>query len=105
LDLHEDPVSLKLALTSYLLSLAVFIPLSGWVADKFGARQVFRAAIMIFMLGSILCGLSNSLATIVAARSVQGLGGAMMTPVGRLVLLRSAPRHELVRAMAHVKST
>jgi len=100
LDLHEDPVSLKLALTSYLLSLAVFIPLSGWVADKFGARQVFRAAIMIFMLGSILCGLSNSLATIVAARSVQGLGGAMMTPVGRLVLLRSAPRHELVRAMA-----
>ncbi|MEF3367166.1 MDR family MFS transporter [Methylocystis sp. 9N] len=101
-DLHEDPVSLKLALTSYLLSLAVFIPLSGWAADKFGARRVFRTAIVVFTIGSILCGLSNSLATIVAARIVQGLGGAMMTPVGRLVLLRTAPRHELVRAMAYL---
>ena len=99
-DLHEDPIALKLALTSYLLSLAVFIPLSGWAADKYGARRVFRAAIGVFTIGSILCGFSNSLATIVAARSLQGLGGAMMTPVGRLVLLRSAPRHELVGAMA-----
>ncbi|MCC3244913.1 DHA2 family efflux MFS transporter permease subunit [Methylocystis sp. WRRC1] len=99
-DLHEDPVALKLALTSYLLSLAVFIPLSGWAADKFGARRIFRAAIVVFTLGSILCGFSGSLATIVAARVVQGLGGAMMVPVGRLVLLRTAPRHELVRAMA-----
>jgi len=99
-DLHEDPVALKLALTSYLLSLAVFIPLSGWAADKFGARRVFRAAIIVFTLGSILCGFSTSLATIVPARIVQGLGGAMMVPVGRLVLLRTAPRHELVRAMA-----
>lgn len=99
-DLHEDPVALKLALTSYLLSLAVFIPLSGWAADKFGARRVFRAAIIIFTFGSILCGFSTSLATIVASRIVQGLGGAMMVPVGRLVLLRTAPRYELVRAMA-----
>lgn len=99
-DLHEDPVALKLALTSYLLSLAVFIPLSGWAADRFGARRVFRAAIGVFTLGSILCGFSNSLASIVAARVVQGLGGAMMVPVGRLVLLRTAPRQELVRAMA-----
>ncbi len=99
-DLHEDPVALKLALTSYLLSLAVFIPLSGWAADKFGARRVFRAAIGVFTFGSILCGFSGSLATIVAARVVQGLGGAMMVPVGRLVLLRTAPRHELVRALA-----
>lgn len=101
-DLHEDPVALKLALTSYLLSLAVFIPLSGWAADRFGARRVFRAAIIVFTFGSILCGLSNSLAAIVTFRIVQGLGGAMMTPVGRLVLLRTAPRHELVRAMAYL---
>ncbi|WP_424361513.1 MFS transporter [Methylocystis parvus] len=99
-DLHEDPVALKLALTAYLLSLAVFIPLSGWAADKFGARRVFRAAIGVFTFGSILCGFSHSLATIVASRVIQGLGGAMMVPVGRLVLLRTAPRHELVRAMA-----
>ena len=99
-DLHEDPVALKLALTSYFLSLAVFIPLSGWVADKFGARHVFRSAIVVFTLGSILCGFSNSLLTIIIARSIQGMGGAMMTPVGRLVLVRTAPRHELVRAMA-----
>lgn len=99
-DLHEDPVALKLALTSYFLSLAVFIPLSGWVADKFGARHIFRGAIIVFTLGSILCGFSNSLLTIIAARSIQGMGGAMMTPVGRLVLVRTAPRHELVRAMA-----
>jgi EmrB/QacA subfamily drug resistance transporter len=99
-DLHEDPVALKLALTSYLLSLAVFIPLSGWVADKLGARRVFRAAIVVFTVGSILCGFSHSLVEIVAARVAQGMGGAMMVPVGRLVLLRTAPRHELVRAMA-----
>ena len=92
LDLHEDPVALKLALTSYLLSLAVFIPLSGWVADRFGARRVFRAAIVVFTFGSILCGLSTSLAGVVLSRIVQGLGGAMMVPVGRLVLLRVAPR-------------
>jgi len=99
-DLHEDPVALKLALTSYLLSLAVFIPLSGWVADRFGARRVFRLAIAVFTFGSILCGFSNSLAAIVAARVVQGMGGAMMVPVGRLVLLRTAPREQLVRALA-----
>jgi EmrB/QacA subfamily drug resistance transporter len=101
-DLHEDPVALKLALTSYLLSLAVFIPLSGWAADRFGARRVFRAAIIVFTFGSILCGLSNSLGAIVVFRIVQGLGGAMMTPVGRLVLLRTAPRQELVRALAYL---
>jgi EmrB/QacA subfamily drug resistance transporter len=99
-DLHEDPIALKLALTAYLLSLAIFIPLSGWAADKFGARRVFCAAIVVFVIGSILCAFSNSLATIVAARTVQGLGGALMVPVGRLVVLRTAPRHELVQAMA-----
>jgi EmrB/QacA subfamily drug resistance transporter len=99
-DLHEDPVALKLALTSYLLSLAVFIPLSGWLADRFGARKVFRAAIFAFTLGSILCAFSTTLAAVVLSRILQGLGGAMMVPVGRLVLLRTAPRHELVRALA-----
>jgi len=101
-DLHEDPVALKLALTSYLLSLAIFIPLSGWVADRYGARKVFRAAIFVFTIGSVLCGLSNSLASVVATRIIQGLGGAMMVPVGRLVLLRTAPRQELVTALAYL---
>jgi EmrB/QacA subfamily drug resistance transporter len=101
-DLHEDPIALKLALTSYLLSLAVFIPVSGWVADRYGARRVFRAAILVFTLGSILCGLSTSLAGVVSSRIVQGLGGAMMVPVGRLVLLRVAPRAQLVRALAYL---
>ena len=99
-DLHEDPIALKLALTAYLLSLAIFIPLSGWIADRLGARRVFRAAIVVFTFGSILCALSGSLVAIVAARIVQGLGGSMMTPVGRLVLLRTAPREQLVEAMA-----
>jgi EmrB/QacA subfamily drug resistance transporter len=100
LDLHEDPVALKLALTAYLLSLAIFIPASGWTADRFGARKVFRAAIIVFALGSILCGLSSTLPQFVAARMIQGMGGAMMTPVGRLVLLRSVPRSEIVRSLA-----
>ncbi len=99
-DLNEDPVALKLALTSYLLALAVFIPLSGWAADKFGSRKVFRAAILVFTLGSILCGLSTTLLDVVLSRVVQGMGGAMMVPVGRLVILRTAPRAELVRALA-----
>ena len=99
-SLHEDPVRLNLAITSYLLSLAVFIPLSGWVADRYGARRVFRAAIVVFTLGSICCGLADSLTGLVAARIVQGMGGAMMVPVGRLVLLRTVPKAELVTAMS-----
>ncbi len=101
-DLHEDPISLKLALTSYLLALAVFIPASGWVADKFGTRIVFRAAIVVFTAGSILCGLSSSLGGFIAARVIQGTGGAMMVPVGRLLLLRSVERRDLVKAMAYL---
>ena len=81
-------------------SLAVFIPASGWIADRFGARTVFRAAIAVFTLGSILCGRADSLAFLVVARILQGIGGAMMVPVGRLVLLRTAAKHELVAAMA-----
>ncbi len=101
-DLHQDPIVLKLALTSYMLTLAVFIPASGWVADRFGARTVFCSAIVVFTLGSILCGASNSLPTLIAARVFQGLGGAMMVPVGRLVLLRSVKKADLVNAMAYL---
>ena len=101
-DLNEDPIALKLALTSYLLALAVFIPASGWVADRFGTKIVFRAAIIVFTLGSILCGMSSSLTGFVLARIVQGTGGAMMVPVGRLLLLRTVERHDLVKAMAYL---
>jgi EmrB/QacA subfamily drug resistance transporter len=95
-----DPVHMNVALTSYLLSLAVFIPASGWMADRFGARTVFRAAIVIFTIGSVLCGAAVSVPMLIGARIFQGCGGAMMVPVGRLVLLRTAARHELVAAMA-----
>jgi EmrB/QacA subfamily drug resistance transporter len=99
-DLHQDPIALKLSMTSYLLAQAVFIPASGWAADRFGARTVFRAAIFVFTLGSILCGLSSTLSQFVAARIVQGCGAAMMAPVGRLALMRSVERSGLVRALA-----
>ncbi|MEZ5741249.1 MAG: DHA2 family efflux MFS transporter permease subunit [Burkholderiaceae bacterium] len=99
-DLGSDPIHLKLALTSYLLALAIFIPASGWAADRFGARRVFRWAIVVFAAGSIACGLSDSLGTLVAARVLQGIGGSMMTPVGRLLVLRSTPRTGLVAALA-----
>ena len=96
---HVDPLQMNVALTAYLLSLAVFIPASGKVADRFGTRTVFRYAIALFTLGSILCGLSDGLWGLVGARILQGIGGAMMVPVGRLVLLRSVERSELVAAM------
>jgi EmrB/QacA subfamily drug resistance transporter len=99
-DLHEDPISLKLALTSYLLSLAVFIPISGWVADKYGARTVFMGAILVFSIGSALCGLSHNLPEFVVYRMIQGLGGAMMVPVGRLVILRTVSKSEMISALA-----
>jgi EmrB/QacA subfamily drug resistance transporter len=101
-DIGTNPLALKLAVTSYLLSLAIFIPASGWTADRFGACTVFRAAIFVFVLGSIGCALSSSLTDFVIARIVQGMGGAMMTPVGRMVLVRSISRRDLVRAMAWV---
>jgi EmrB/QacA subfamily drug resistance transporter len=99
-DFGESPIQLKLALTSYLLSLAIFIPASGWFADRFGARAIFRLAILVFTVGSILCGLSTSIPEIVGARIVQGLGGAMMVPVGRLIILRSVSKAELVGSLA-----
>jgi len=99
-DLGTNPISLKLALTAYLVSLAIFIPISGWMADRYGARNVFRGALFVFMVGSLLCAVSNSLGFFVFARFVQGMGGAMMTPIARLVLVRATPRSELVNAMA-----
>ena len=90
-DFHEDPIVLKLALTSYMLTLAVFIPASGWVADKLGARTVFCSAIVVFTLGSILCGASTSLPTLIAARVFQGLGGAMMNAFGERIVGQQAP--------------
>src|SRR6202045_4226172 len=101
-SLGENPLRLNVAITCYLLSLAVFIPISGWTADRFGARRVFTGAIIVFTLGSIACGFAQSLWMLVLARIVQGMGGAMMVPVGRLVLLRTVPKSELVRAMSYV---
>ncbi len=97
---HIDPLYMSVSVTSYLISLSVFVPASGWVADRFGARQVFRAAVIVFTLGSIFCGIAPNLLVLVAARVLQGLGGAMMLPVGRLLLLRSVSRSQMVSAMA-----
>jgi EmrB/QacA subfamily drug resistance transporter len=101
-DLGLDPISLKLAVTSYLVSLAVFIPVSGWIADRVGARTTFRVALAIFMAASIGCAFSSSLAQFVFWRAVQGAGGALMVPVGRMVVIRSVPKSELVRALSFI---
>ncbi|MGA8402355.1 MAG: MFS transporter [Stellaceae bacterium] len=94
-----QPLRLNLAITAYLLSLAVFIPVSGWIADRFGTRSVFCAAVLIFTAASALCGVAVNLPMLIAMRAFQGFGGAMMTPVGRLILLRAFPRSGLVSAM------
>ena len=99
-DIGTEPIALKLALTAYFVALAIFIPISGWMADRFGAKNIFRLAIFVFMLGSLACSFSYSLETFVASRFFQGIGSSMMTPVGRLLLVRSTPRNELVAAMA-----
>lgn len=101
-SLGTTPIRLNLAITTYLLTLAVFIPVSGWFADRFGARRIFALALFIFTLGSMLCGLADSFEMLLAMRALQGLGGAMMTPVGRLILLRSFPRSQLVTAMMYM---
>ena len=101
-SLGESPLRLNLAITSYLLSLAVFIPVSGWIADRFGARTVFCTAVGIFTVSSALCGASVSLTMMVATRILQGIGGALMSPVGRLVMLKSFPRSELIVATGYV---
>jgi EmrB/QacA subfamily drug resistance transporter len=100
--LHVAPLSMKSVLASYTLSLAVFIPISGWMADRFGTRRVFGSAIGIFTLGSFLCGISTNIHVLVACRILQGCGGAMMVPVGRLTMVRTFAKSELVRAMSFV---
>lgn len=101
-SLNEDPLKLNLAITCYLLALAVFVPISGWMADRYGARRVFISAIALFITCSVMCGLSSTLAEIVVWRTIQGIGGAMMTPVGRVIVVKSVPRLEIIRAMNYV---
>jgi EmrB/QacA subfamily drug resistance transporter len=100
--LHVEPLRLNLAITMYLLASAVFLPISGWMADRFGAKRIFMIAMVAYALSSALCGFANSLPQLIAARLLQGCAGAMMGPVGRLVLLRTTPKNELVGAMSVV---
>src|SRR6202171_4280503 len=100
--LKVTPLSMKSVLASYTLSLAVFIPISGWRADRFGTRRGFASAIGLFTLGSFLCGISSNIHFLVACRVLQGCGGAMMVPVGRLTLVRTFAKSELIRAMSFV---
>jgi EmrB/QacA subfamily drug resistance transporter len=100
--LNVAPLSMKSVLASYTLSLAVFIPISGWMADRFGTRRVFASAIGLFTIGSFLCGISSDIHLLVTCRILQGCGGAMMVPVGRLTLVRTFAKSELIRAMSFV---
>src|SRR5262249_53972945 len=100
--LHVAPLAMKAVLTSYTISLAVFIPVSGWVADRFGTRRVFSSAIGLFTFGSLMCGISVNIHMLVACRILQGCGGAMMVPVGRLTVVRTFDKSELIRAMSFV---
>src|SRR5712671_4872887 len=100
--MEVTPLNMKSVLASYTLSLAVFIPISGWMADRFGTRRVFASAIGLFTLGSLLCGISTNINMLVACRILQGCGGAMMLPVGRLAMVRAFAKSELIRAMSFV---
>jgi EmrB/QacA subfamily drug resistance transporter len=101
-DLGHDPITLKLAVTAYVIGLGVFIPVCGWVADRFGSRTVFRTAIGIFVAGSMLCAASGSLGMFIFARFVQGIGGALMVPVGRIIIFRSVPKSDFIRAVNYL---
>jgi MFS family permease len=101
-SLNVSPINLKIALISYLLMLAIFIPISGWMADKFGAKKIFLAALTLFTVSSLACGLSQTLPELIIMRCFQGLGGAMMIPIARLLMIRSVPRSEIVTVMAQV---
>src|SRR5436190_5430414 len=92
--MHITPLNMKSVLASYTLSLAVFIPISGWMADRFGTRRVFASAIGLFTVGSLLCGISTNINMLVACRVLQGMGGAMMVPVGRMTMVRTFPKSE-----------
>ncbi len=99
---HENPVNLSIGMSAYMLTLAIFIPSSGWFADRYGSKRIFLTAIVTFTAASVLCGFSNSLWEFTAARIAQGIGGAMMVPVGRLVVLRSSDKRNLINAMQFV---
>jgi EmrB/QacA subfamily drug resistance transporter len=101
-DLHESPLRLSVAVTAYLIALAIFIPISGWVADRFGPRRVYCASILVFIAGSLCCGLSRSILSLVLGRFVQGMGGSMMSPVGRLILTRGVEKRALVQVMNYM---
>jgi EmrB/QacA subfamily drug resistance transporter len=101
-DFASSPVALNIGVSAYLLAVAVFIPMSGWLAERFGARTVFASAILIFTLASILCGLSDTLAMFTLSRILQGIGGAMMVPVGRMVVLRVTEKKEMVKTIAFI---
>src|SRR5580692_2799340 len=98
-EFHTEALQLKLALTAYLMTMAILVPASGWLADRFGPRRVFVNAMKVYLLGSLCCGLSNSVGELVAARVLQGVDGAMMTPVARLIVVASTPRERPVHAM------
>src|SRR3954451_8104086 len=101
-DLHVTAVSINVAITAYVLTLAVLIPISGWLTEKFGARRIFASAVALFTLASAGCAAATSLPMLVATRVLQGVGGAMMVPVGRLVVIRTTAKTELVRAIAYL---
>src|ERR1700712_4064953 len=99
---HVGAVNLNVGMTAYLLTLAVFIPISGWIADRLGSRTVFAGAIAVFTLASLLCSLSHTLTQFTLMRILQGVGGAMMVPVGRLIVLRNTPKERLTQAIAYI---
>lgn len=101
-DLAENPLRMQGVIIAYMLTVALLIPASGWIADRFGTKRIFFGAILLFSIGSLLCALSNTLTQLIGARVIQGLGGALMLPVGRLVVLRAYPRSELVRIMGFI---
>jgi EmrB/QacA subfamily drug resistance transporter len=101
---HENPVNLSIGMSAYLLTLAIFIPASGWIADRFGSKTIFLSAIVVFTVASVLCGICNTLPEFTAARVLQGMGGAMMVPVGRLVVLRTSEKRELVGMMQMIST-
>lgn len=101
-SLGSDPIHLKIALTSYLLSIAIFIPISGWFCDRFGTKRVFVTALAVFTMGSLFCSLAMNINTLIISRVIQGIGGALMMPVGRLILLKSFPRDELVKVTNYI---
>src|SRR5271168_1524000 len=97
-----EPNAVSLGMTAYMLTLAVCIPVSGWVADRFGSRSVFGAAILIFVIASISCGLSTGLDSFTASRVLQGIGGAMMVPVGRMIVVRNTPKSRMIQAISTI---